>query len=162
MRLTEVFDAIEVAFLETMERAPELTAEPPHFASGEAALHDTDASPRVIFVPRSGRVQKAKGAGPALVTNPRPLYQRDLIVEGHVWGKDLDEAEALCEHLAGAVTGLGLLVVSEDWPIKAEGVTTDGVHCILGLQFNGALQYSRVPDPTTQVTSTEITTEVQA
>jgi hypothetical protein len=120
MGFRDVLIALKPSFDAVVARAGIQAVE---WVYGAQNIINPGAPPRIAWVPwhskfggnsRSGGV----GADGKLITNPRPLFVRNMILAAHVWGKD----ESACESLINAViiamkdTLWGSFrPVSEDW-----------------------------------------------
>jgi hypothetical protein len=107
-----------------------------------------DPAPRVVWVPTRdtfGPVRRTQD-------NPRPRRARNITFEAHVWGTDLDQAEAILEAivLAGLQTAQGS-VEFEDAKWDAPEWITAGEYVVLTMSL--ATQITDPPIATTTITA---------
>lgn len=155
MSLLKIYDAINAQITTQLAPAP-----PPTFRFADTTKMQ-DSPPRIVYIPRSGRITGAEGQGGDSVRNPRPLWTRNIGMEIHLWGVDYQTTEDLMNvftqsmHVVlwGAYT-----LHSEDWNTAADTVNKRGIVCVLTMTWK--IPITRVPDTYAVVTAMPLTPEI--
>lgn len=106
------------------------------FGFGASELDRHGAPPRVVW--RLARGEHEGTTRPGL--NPRPLFNRRLEIEAHLWGSTHEQTEALLEAVARAVQKAAagsFAPLREEWPNEEEDRRSQirkGHYCILTFQ----------------------------
>ena len=85
------------------------------FGWGQIPVKEHSRPPRVVWIPQSGAIQPARGAG----GNPRPLWTRRLTVLADIWAATPEQADLLITLIGQALRrqlSTSARPISEEWP----------------------------------------------
>jgi hypothetical protein len=132
------------------------------FAFGGKALDAHSNTPRVVWRVASGTF----GGTPRPGLNPRPLFNRLLMLEAHLWGDDYGATEALleavCRAMQKAASG-SFQPLKEQWPTeddKQRSARVKGCLCIL--TFSVMVPVTAAPDAVATVTAATFDTSTSS
>lgn len=107
------------------------------FGFGARELDRAGKPPRVVW-----RLVRGEHEGtPRPGQNPRPLFNRRLELEAHLWGETYEQTEQLLEDVARAVhsSAVGSFApLREEWPAEDDDGRSHqhkGVYCVLTLEI---------------------------
>lgn len=118
MSLPQIADLIAAKMV---SMAPPTT--PPHYFGGTYLSTDR-SGPAIIYVPRGERMVGA-GQGADGVSDPRPLFIREVTIAAHIWERDVDRAEKVMGLLVQAMHDLmwgSYKVTSGQWATAVDWV----------------------------------------
>ncbi len=107
------------------------------FGFGARELDRAGKPPRVVW-----RLVRGEHEGtPRPGQNPRPLFNRQLELEAHIWGETYEQTEQLLEDVGRAVHAAAVGAFSplrEEWPAEDDdgrGHQHKGFYCVLTLEL---------------------------
>ena len=132
------------------------------FGFGARELDRAARPPRVVW-----RLVRAEHEGTTRPgQNPRPLFNRRVELEAHLWGQTYEQAESLLEDVARALhdSAVGSYTpLREEWPAEDDdgrAHQSHGVYCKLTLDL--LVPVTAVEQTTARVTATAFDTSTSA
>lgn len=146
------------AIVETQMRSEEPALTPP-FEFGADKLSVDRAKPTIILVPYGPEaITGPQGQGGDGVSNPRPLFTRNVSIAAHIWGCDVPQVElmqtAFVQAMQATIWGSYRLSGGQ-WHTASDMVTKWGVVYTLNLTW--LVPITRAPDTYALVTAMPIT-----
>jgi len=123
------------------------------FGFGAKELDRASKPPRVVWRLVRGECEGTPRPG----QNPRPLFNRRLELEAHLWGTDYEQTEQLLEDVSRAMHGAAAgsyAPLREEWPAEDDDGRAHqfkGNYCVFTLEV-------LVPVTTTTQTTARVTT----
>jgi len=132
------------------------------FAFGGKALDEHSDAPRIVWRVASGTF----GGTPRPGQSPRPLFNRLLAFEAHLWGNDYEATEALleavCRAMQKAAAG-SFQPLKEEWPTEEDKRRSARVKgCLCVLTFSVTVPVTAAPDAVATITATAFDTSTSS
>jgi hypothetical protein len=144
--------------IETQMRSADPTLTPPCFQLGADFLSTERSTPTIILVPGGEQITGPQGQGGDGVSQPQPLFMRQIQIAAHVWCCDIPTVEATLNAFVQAmqVTLWGCFkLASGQWRTASDLATKWGV--VYTLNMTWLVPLTRAPDVFATVTSMPLT-----